>query len=105
MLEQEADAESIVSARVVSIDLKAGEISLHDDGLMHGSGPNTSDRLRDGLTMRFSPSEATVDRTVWPTFEVSMARGEDPYCRSPHAKAPDGGAVPVRRIQHPSEIP
>ncbi len=105
VLEQEADPASIDPARVVSIDLKAGEISLHDDGLIHGSGPNTSDRLRCGLTMRFSPTEVTADRTVWPTFEVSMARGEDTYGRNPHAKAPGGDAVPARRFQHSSEFP
>jgi len=105
VLEQEADPESIDSARVVSIDLKAGEISLHDDGLIHGSGPNTYDRSRDGLTMRFSPTEVTADRTVWPTFDVSTARGEDTYGRNPHAKAPGGDAVPVRRFQHSSEFP
>ncbi|MCA9267652.1 MAG: phytanoyl-CoA dioxygenase family protein, partial [Planctomycetales bacterium] len=36
----------------VDVELKAGEISLHSDLLLHGSGANTSDRRRCGLTLR-----------------------------------------------------
>jgi non-haem Fe2+, alpha-ketoglutarate-dependent halogenase len=37
--------------------LKAGEISLHSDLLLHGSGANTSDRRRCGLTLRYAPAD------------------------------------------------
>ncbi|MDA0284644.1 MAG: phytanoyl-CoA dioxygenase family protein [Planctomycetota bacterium] len=38
---------------VVYDELKAGEISLHSDLLLHGSEANNSDRRRCGLTLRY----------------------------------------------------
>ena len=37
--------------------LRAGEISLHSDLLLHGSEANDSDRRRCGLTLRYAPME------------------------------------------------
>ena len=37
--------------------LKAGEISLHSDLLLHGSEANASPRRRCGLTLRYAPAE------------------------------------------------
>ena len=41
----------------VDLELKAGEISVHSDLLLHGSGPNTSDRRRCGLTLRYCAAD------------------------------------------------
>src|SRR5207253_9237094 len=41
----------------VNIELRAGEISLHSDLLLHGSEPNESTRRRCGLTLRFCPAD------------------------------------------------
>ena len=37
----------------VDVELKAGEISVHSDLLLHGSEPNRSARRRCGLTLRY----------------------------------------------------
>jgi len=37
--------------------LKAGEISLHSDLLLHGSEANMSERRRCGLTLRYAPAD------------------------------------------------
>jgi len=37
--------------------LKAGQISLHSDLLLHGSEANLSDRRRCGLTLRYAPMD------------------------------------------------
>lgn len=37
--------------------LKAGEASIHSDLLLHGSEPNTSDRRRCGLTLRYCAAD------------------------------------------------
>lgn len=37
--------------------LKAGQISIHSDLLLHGSEPNNSQRRRCGLTLRYTPSD------------------------------------------------
>ena len=41
----------------VDVELKAGEISIHSDMLLHGSKANASDRRRCGLTMRYCATE------------------------------------------------
>lgn len=37
----------------VNVELKAGEISIHSDLLLHGSEPNQSSKRRCGLTLRY----------------------------------------------------
>jgi ectoine hydroxylase-related dioxygenase (phytanoyl-CoA dioxygenase family) len=104
VLEQEADEEQIDQDNIVTLVLKAGEISLHDDGLLHGSKPNNSERIRCGLTVRFCPYEVKCDRSVWPTFEVYPARGVDQYQHNPVGPIPSGELSPNRRFQHSSEF-
>lgn len=41
----------------VDVELKAGEVSLHSDLLLHGSEANDSDRRRCGLTLRYCAAE------------------------------------------------
>lgn len=41
----------------VAVELKAGEISIHSDLLLHGSEANQSDRRRCGLTLRYCPAD------------------------------------------------
>ncbi|HEY3939856.1 MAG TPA: phytanoyl-CoA dioxygenase family protein [Bryobacteraceae bacterium] len=40
----------------VNVELKAGEISIHSDLLLHGSEANESSKRRCGLTLRFCPA-------------------------------------------------
>jgi ectoine hydroxylase-related dioxygenase (phytanoyl-CoA dioxygenase family) len=37
----------------VDVELKAGEVSVHSDLLLHGSEANNSSRRRCGLTLRY----------------------------------------------------
>jgi hypothetical protein len=41
----------------VDLELKAGEISVHSDLLLHGSDANRSDRRRCGLTLRYCAAD------------------------------------------------
>ena len=41
----------------VDVALEAGEFSLHNDLLLHGSGINQSDRRRGGMTLRYAACE------------------------------------------------
>jgi non-haem Fe2+, alpha-ketoglutarate-dependent halogenase len=43
--------------RPVDVELKAGEISMHSDLLLHGSEANRSDRRRCGLTLRYCAAD------------------------------------------------
>lgn len=103
-LELEADADQIDQANIVTLDLKAGEISLHDDGLLHGSGPNNSDRIRAGITMRFCPTNVAADLSVWPNHEAYLARGTDHWQLNPPGKIPVGEHFPTTKHQHSSEF-
>ena len=60
------DPSAVLNQEVVSLDgfeepvdnvLRAGEVSLHSDLLLHGSEANDSDRRRCGLTLRYCASE------------------------------------------------
>ena len=41
----------------VNVELKAGEISIHSDLLLHGSEANQSNKRRCGLTLRYCPAK------------------------------------------------
>ena len=63
----------------VALELPAGCASLHDDGIVHGSPANTSDRPRIGLTMRYSAACVTCDPVANPHFKTYLCRGVDTY--------------------------
>ena len=86
------------------MNLKAGQISLHDDGLLHGSEANNSQRRRCGITMRFAPVNVKADLSVWPHFETQLARGKDTYLYNPVAEVPKGEATPTRKFQFSKEF-
>jgi non-haem Fe2+, alpha-ketoglutarate-dependent halogenase len=47
--------------RPVDVELKAGEISIHSDLLLHGSEANQSTKRRSGLTLRYCPAIVRAD--------------------------------------------
>jgi non-haem Fe2+, alpha-ketoglutarate-dependent halogenase len=70
-------------SRAVDLVLKAGEISLHDGALIHGSLPNRSTRRRCGLTLRYIPTSvgpaiSGPDGSVR-RWNAVLVRGEDRY--------------------------
>ena len=56
--------------------LKAGEISIHSDLLLHGSNANESNRRRCGLTLRYAPVEVRAGQG-WNLKGVLLS-GDDP---------------------------
>lgn len=61
-LTQELDRAEYDESQAVDIELRAGQISLHDVYLLHGSESNTSPRSRRAMTMRFMPTTSLFDR-------------------------------------------
>jgi len=57
--------------------LEAGQFSLHADMLAHGSDPNTSDRRRCGLTVRYCPPSVKALDERW-TKGAVLCRGKGP---------------------------
>lgn len=62
---------------VVDDDLKAGEISLHSDLLLHGSAANHSARRRCGLTLRYCAAEVWSDPALGWNREGVIVSGSD----------------------------
>jgi len=57
--------------------LRAGQISLHADMLVHGSLANLSDRRRCGLTLRYCPPEVSIIDPDWNRgVEAILCRGD-----------------------------
>ncbi len=63
-LHQELEPDEYNESEAVDLELKAGQISLHDVYLLHGSEPNTSDKPRRGMTLRFMPTSSVYDRKI-----------------------------------------
>ena len=75
-------------------ELKAGQFSLHADMLVHGSGPNLSDRRRCGLTLRYCPPEVRIVDDDWSAgVEAIICRGEDPYGHWRHHPRPENDNI------------
>ena len=75
-------------------ELKAGQFSLHADMLVHGSGPNLSDRRRCGLTLRYCPPEVRIVNDEWSAgVEAIICRGEDPYGHWRHHPRPNNDDI------------
>lgn len=78
---QEVPVTPEEEASALDLPLKAGTISVHDGCLIHGSLPNTSDRRRCGLTLRYIPtsvkqSEINSHGKRWNPI---LVRGMDRY--------------------------
>lgn len=66
----------------VDVELKAGEFSVHDPFILHGSNPNTSARRRCGITIKYIPTYVKIDRNYvsptgfdWSGIRLFHARG------------------------------
>jgi non-haem Fe2+, alpha-ketoglutarate-dependent halogenase len=79
---------TIEESKAVHVRLKAGEISMHDDNVVHGSAANRSTRRRAGLTMRYVTPDVKCDLKVWPGFATCLMRGVDEYDLNPHFAPP-----------------
>lgn len=64
---------------IVDLILKAGEISIHDGALIHGSLPNRSTRRRCGLTIRYVPPEVKQksENSLRRPWKPVLVRGKD----------------------------
>ena len=78
----------------ISVTMKAGQISIHSDLLLHGSEPNTSDRRRCGLTIRYNPPD--VRGRDDHQAEGVICRGSDPKGYWQPIPKPNGDQLPTR---------
>ncbi|MCH2491406.1 MAG: phytanoyl-CoA dioxygenase family protein [Gammaproteobacteria bacterium] len=82
-LNRKIDADEIDESKAHVIELEAGQVSLHDIGIVHGSAANTSKRRRAGLALRYMPATSWVYREMpdasadWSTLPIEMVRGQN----------------------------
>ena len=63
-LNQELLESEFDESQAVDLVLEAGQISLHDVFLVHGSAGNQSGKPRRGMTLRFMPTTSVFDREL-----------------------------------------
>jgi len=82
----------------VELGLKAGEMSLHHVGLVHGSEPNRSDRRRVGFAVRYMTPR--VKQTISATDGATLVRGTDRYGNFEHEPSPKSDMAPEALAYH-----
>ncbi len=78
----------------VALELKAGQISLHSDWVLHGSEPNVSNRRRCGLAMRYLSKDVRA-YNGWNDNSI-VCRGSEPTGHWANHPRPDGELIPVK---------
>ena len=54
--------DQIDESNAIDLELAAGDISIHNPNIIHGSNANTSDQWRVGLTLRYIPTTTWVKK-------------------------------------------
>ena len=80
-LNEELPASEVDHDKAVDLVLEAGQVSLHDVFLVHGSEPNRSAQSRRGMTLRFMPTTSHYDRDI--EHEQNRKLGMDLGLRRP----------------------
>ena len=64
--------DEIDESKAVGIELNAGDLSIHNPFIIHGSNANVSNQWRVELTLRYIPTSTYVNREGW---ECILLRG------------------------------
>ena len=78
----------------VAIELKAGQMSLHSDWVLHGSEPNNSNRRRCGLALRFLSADVRA-YNGWNVHSI-VCRGSEPTGHWANHPRPAGELIPLK---------
>ncbi|HEX4171254.1 MAG TPA: phytanoyl-CoA dioxygenase family protein, partial [Acetobacteraceae bacterium] len=82
----------------VTLELAAGEMSLHHVRLIHGSDPNPSDDRRIGFAIRYIPTH--VRQVAGSHDSATLVRGEDRYRHFQLEQRPDFDMSPGAIAHH-----
>ena len=92
VLNQTVEAPERYGDAPVAIELKAGQMSLHSDWILHGSLPNQSSRRRCGLAMRFLSKDVRAYKG-WNQHSI-VCRGNEPTGHWANHPRPRGEEIP-----------
>lgn len=89
-INQEVAVTDEMAATAVDMPLRAGQMSLHDGTIIHGSLPNKSHRRRCGLTLRYVPAwvKQTADNSTTGKWRAILMRGKDEARNFPQLAMP-----------------
>ena len=82
----------------VALELRAGQISLHSDWVLHGSEPNQSNRRRCGLAMRYLSKDVRA-YNGWNENSI-VCRGVEPSGHWADHPRPEGELIPIKDSAH-----
>ncbi|MEP7064197.1 MAG: phytanoyl-CoA dioxygenase family protein [Betaproteobacteria bacterium] len=89
VLSQRTEDDAFDARDAVDLELKPGQMSMHDVFMIHGAGTNRSDRRRAGVALRYMPGSSVFERDLMPadgqsgipvafaTRPLWLLRGED----------------------------
>ena len=77
----------------VALEMRAGQISLHSDWILHSSEPNRSNRRRCGLAMRYLSADVRA-YDGW-NANSTWCRGTDPTAHWANHPRPHGEHIPT----------
>ena len=93
MLYQTVDNAADYGDAPVALEMRAGQISLHSDWILHGSEPNRSNRRRCGLAMRYLSADVHA-HDGWNANSI-WCRGTDAAGYWANHPRPDGELIPT----------
>ncbi len=98
LLSRGQSIKDVDESRAVSMPLNAGEMSLHNYCLAHGSGPNLTDDRRIGVSMHFMPPQTRQVVGAWDC--AALVRGEDRHGNFALTPAPERDFDPASMAFH-----
>ncbi len=75
LLSRGQTVDGVDEREAVDVELRAGEISIHHESVVHGSNPNTSDDARIGMSIHYIAPH--VRQTSYPGATAMLLRGAD----------------------------
>ena len=78
--------QGIDTAETVPMPLQPGQVSFHNVGTAHGSGPNSTDDRRIGLSLHYMPTHTRQTLADWDS--AALVRGIDEHNHFDHAPRP-----------------
>lgn len=82
-LNRELPIENVDQKSAQFIELTAGQVSVHDIGIIHGSAANSSGRRRAGLALRYMSSASCMNRIMpnasasWEDMRMELVGGKN----------------------------
>jgi hypothetical protein len=98
MLTRGQSIAGLEESRAVFMPLSAGQMSLHNYCLAHGSGPNLSADRRIGVSMHFMPPSTKQVVGSWDF--AALVRGQDRHGHFEHTPVPAGDFDPAAVAFH-----